>query len=56
VSLLFAVAALVPWISWAVLIFGFPLWVLFVSIWLFMKRETDPAVATHPEPPRATVV
>lgn len=35
VSLVFAVAVLVPWTGWAVLIFGLPLWVLVVSVLLW---------------------
>ena len=38
-SLVLALAALVPWIGWAVYIWGLPLWVLVVSIWLFLRSE-----------------
>jgi hypothetical protein len=38
VSLVFVLAVLVPWTGWAVLIFGFPLWVLVVSILLWRMR------------------
>jgi hypothetical protein len=37
VSLVLAVAIVVPWVGWAVLIFGFPLWVLVVSVLLWRQ-------------------
>lgn len=37
--MILALAALVPFISWAVLIFATPLWIIFVSIWL-SARDT----------------
>lgn len=37
VGLLFAVAILVPWVGWAVLIFGFPLWVLLTSVLVWRR-------------------
>lgn len=36
-SLVLAVAMVVPWVGWAVLIFGFPLWVLVVSVLLWRR-------------------
>jgi hypothetical protein len=36
-SLVFGIAAIVPWIGWAVYIWGLPLWVLVVSLWLFLR-------------------
>ena len=41
VSLILAVAALIPPIGWAVVVFAFPLWLLFVSALLW--RDTEPA-------------
>jgi hypothetical protein len=31
IQVIVAIAALIPWIGWAALIFGFPVWVLIVS-------------------------
>lgn len=46
-SLVLGIAAIVPWIGWAVYIWGLPLWVLVVSIWLFLRpgepARTEPA-------------
>ena len=39
VTAILAVAAAVPFISWAVLIFATPLWILFVAIWLAARRR-----------------
>jgi hypothetical protein len=36
-SLVLGLVALVPWVGWAVYIWGLPLWVLVVSIWLFLR-------------------
>jgi hypothetical protein len=36
-SLVLGILALVPWIGWAVYIWGLPLWVLVVSIWLYVR-------------------
>jgi hypothetical protein len=48
-SLVLGIAAIVPWIGWAVYIWGLPLWVLVVSLWLFMRpgepARTEPTVA-----------
>lgn len=41
VSLILAVAALIPPIGWAVVVFAFPLWLLLVSAMLW--RESEPA-------------
>jgi hypothetical protein len=46
-SLVLGIVALVPWIGWAVYIWGLPLWVLVVSIWLFL-RPVEPARAEAP--------
>jgi hypothetical protein len=37
VTAILAVAAFVPFISWAVLIFAMPLWIIFVAIWLYVR-------------------
>jgi hypothetical protein len=42
VSLVLAVLALIPPIGWAVVVFGFPLWILLVSA-LLLRRPADPA-------------
>jgi hypothetical protein len=44
-SLVLAVAALLPWIGWAVFIWGLPLWVLIVSVWMFLR----PSAPAHAE-------
>jgi hypothetical protein len=49
VSLLFAVGVLVPWTGWAVLIFGFPLWVLVTSV-LLWRRLSSPVEASAAAP------
>jgi len=38
-----ALASLVPFVSWAVLIFAMPLWIIFVSIWLFTRHAAPEA-------------
>jgi hypothetical protein len=48
-SLVLGIVALVPWIGWAVYIWGLPLWVLVVSIWLYMR----PVGPVRTEPPTA---
>jgi hypothetical protein len=40
VTLAFAVIAVIPWIGWAALVWGLPLWVLVVGIWM-LTREAD---------------
>jgi hypothetical protein len=45
-SLVLGIAAVIPWIGWAVYIWGLPLWVLVVSLWLFMR----PGVPARSEP------
>lgn len=45
-SIVLAVAALFPWVGWAVFIWGLPLWVLVASIWMFV-RPTGRADATE---------
>jgi hypothetical protein len=52
VSAILALAGLVPFISWAVLIFATPLWIIFVAIWLYLRRDVHPAAAGA-EPARA---
>jgi hypothetical protein len=44
VSLVLAVIALIPPIGWAVVVFGFPLWILLVSA-LLWRRPAEPATA-----------
>jgi hypothetical protein len=43
-SLVFAVAALIPPVGWAIVIWGFPLWILIVAAVLW-RRAPEPAVA-----------
>ncbi|MBD0338346.1 MAG: hypothetical protein ICV67_03565 [Thermoleophilia bacterium] len=38
VSAIFAVVSLVPFVSWAVLFFGTPVWILVVAVWLATRR------------------
>jgi hypothetical protein len=45
-SFVLALAALIPPIGWATLIWGLPLWVLVASVWLFLR----PAVPARREP------
>ena len=40
-ALLLAVVALIPPIGWAVVVFGFPIWILIVSV--LMWRGAEPA-------------
>lgn len=47
-SLVLALATLIPWISWIVLIFGVPLWILVVAALLFM-RPVGEVTATRAE-------
>ena len=42
-SLVLAVVALIPPIGWAVVVWGFPLWILIISV--LMWRSSEPAVA-----------
>jgi len=44
ISLALAVIALIPPIGWAVVVFGFPLWILLVSVLLWTRRA-EPAPA-----------
>jgi uncharacterized protein (DUF58 family) len=39
VSLALAVLALIPPIGWAVVVFGFPLWILLVSAMFWMRSD-----------------
>ena len=43
VTAILALASLVPFVSWAVLIFAMPLWIIFVSIWLFTRPAAPEA-------------
>lgn len=54
VTLAFAVIAVIPWIGWAALVWGLPLWVLVVAIWM-LTRETDrdARADAHRTPPAA---
>ena len=45
ISLVLAVVAVILPIGWAVVVFGFPLWLLLVSALLWMRREPSPAVS-----------
>lgn len=45
ISLTLAVVALILPVGWAVVVFGFPLWILLVSVLLWMRREPSPAIA-----------
>jgi MFS family permease len=45
ISLVFAIVALIPPIGWAIVVWGFPLWILIVSV-LFWRRP-------DPQPPPA---
>ena len=45
ISLALAVIALIPPIGWAVVVFGFPLWILLVSVLFWMRRRESAAVA-----------
>jgi hypothetical protein len=45
VSAILALASLIPFISWASLIFATPIWIIIVSIWLYMKRAAPAARA-----------
>jgi hypothetical protein len=38
VTAILAVAAAIPFISWAVVLFALPLWMLFLGIWLLVRR------------------
>ena len=42
-SLVLGVAALLPWIGWAVFLWGLPLWVLIVSIWMLVRPVGETA-------------
>jgi hypothetical protein len=45
ISLLLAVVAIIPPIGWAVVVFGFPIWVLLTSALLWRSKEVVPAAA-----------
>ena len=49
-SIVMAIVALIPPIGWATLIFGFPLWVIVVSVLLIMRERprTEPGAAPPP--------
>lgn len=48
VTLVLAVAFVVPWIGWAVFLFAFPLWIVVVSLWLWRTREPDVRLTPPP--------
>ena len=45
ISLLFALVALIPPIGWAVVVWGFPLWILAVSVLFWRRAAAEPAAA-----------
>jgi hypothetical protein len=47
-SLVFGILAFTPWLGWAVFIWGVPLWVLVLSIWMFLRGT--PATETRAAP------
>jgi hypothetical protein len=46
ISLALAVVALIPPIGWAVVVFGFPLWILLVSALMWLRSTDDATVRT----------
>lgn len=54
VTLVMAIAFVVPWIGWAIFLFAFPLWIVAMSLWLWRTAEPRHEVtAPGPEPPSA---
>lgn len=49
-SLVLGIAALLPWIGWAVFIWGLPLWVLVASIWMFLRPAPIRSTETRAAP------
>jgi hypothetical protein len=49
VSLVMAVALLIPWIGWAVFLFLLPLWIILLSVWMW--RWPERGVAERRVPP-----
>jgi hypothetical protein len=45
-SLVLGVGAFVPWVGWAVFIWGLPLWVLIAATWMYV-RPLEPVAATR---------
>lgn len=45
ISLVFAVLALIPPIGWAVVVWGFPLWILIVSVLFWRRTAPEPTPA-----------
>ena len=45
VSLVFAVVALIPPIGWAIVVWGFPLWILVVSVLFWRRSGPEPTPA-----------
>ncbi|MBA2462092.1 MAG: hypothetical protein H0V45_10075 [Actinobacteria bacterium] len=43
-SLVIALVLVIPPIGWAALIFGFPIWILLVTFFLWKRTETEPAL------------
>jgi hypothetical protein len=50
VTAIFAVASAVPFISWAVVIFALPLWIIFVATWLVVRRPVAGQASVGPTP------
>jgi hypothetical protein len=47
-SLVLAVAAVLPWVGWAVVLWGFPLWVLVVGTWMFLRPAAPTPARAEP--------
>jgi MFS family permease len=45
ISLVFAIVALIPPIGWAIVVWGFPLWILIVSVLFWRRSEVEPVPA-----------
>lgn len=45
VSLVFAAIALVPWVGWAVVVWGIPLWTIVVGVLLLRSPRDEPVAA-----------
>lgn len=50
ISIVFAVAAILPWIGWAIVIWGLPLWVLVASIWMLVRPSAPDRTEPSPAP------
>lgn len=53
VTAILALASLVPFVSWAVLIFAMPLWIIFVAIRLYVRHAASEGGTPGPPPPTA---